>query len=457
MSPSKRRVILLAGAPTTSDLIWDEQVLLTSFLPAIKPYLSEQIPPTSSKPLSSSLPSQLQIKWRSVALPQNSLLDHPLAVSLAHAGETRHNPYATAAETEDEEFHLHHSLALHTNAIESASFFSPTGLDSINLSTSFPSAIQSFPSFYPSSPSAASPRPFPDADEDEEGKASSFPAATPPARTTLTLPLKPPGPTTTYPSVEITPLSTLPTAKTLNSLEPQTVTKNLIVAIIDVSPARTVVCRPFPGRGGRGRGGRGGGGGQRTMDIISLFVGDETSAGFEVNFWVDSLPLDAPFPNPPHPHKTPPPHQRSTISKKPTSNSNSYSNSTSTSTSLRHKLESLRKGDILLLTSIALSHYEGRVSGTALPVWRGRSKIEVLEARFGSGSASAALPISAAMREKFDRVREWGRRFVPGGGGGEVEKGGGVVGKRKGAAAGDEVGETTWKKIRRDLPEDTQE
>jgi hypothetical protein len=67
-------------------------------------------------------------------------------------------------------------------------------------------------------------------------------------------------------------LKDIPGAKYLESIQPQTVTFNLIVGVISIMPFRKIKTR----RGG-------------DVGIIELLVGDETRSGFRVNFW---LPTD---------------------------------------------------------------------------------------------------------------------------------------------------------------------
>lgn len=128
-----------------------------------------------------------------------------------------------------------------------------------------------------------------------------------------------------------------------------------------------------------------------------MLVGDETRAGFGITFWVGSDgnrinaggggasgPLDA--------------H------------------------SLRHKLQTLRPGDVVLLTNVALSHFKKVVYGQSLKRKIGGGGWETgvtLLHRPGSGKGVmkdlrdiSAAGVEPTMMAKVRRVVEWTRRFV---------------------------------------------
>lgn len=64
-------------------------------------------------------------------------------------------------------------------------------------------------------------------------------------------------------------LEDVPSAKKITSLQPQTVTLNLIVGVLSVAQPRTVTTRWGS-----------------TLSLVEVLVGDETATGFAVTFWV---------------------------------------------------------------------------------------------------------------------------------------------------------------------------
>lgn len=117
----------------------------------------------------------------------------------------------------------------------------------------------------------------------------------------------------------LTDLKDLPTVPYLQSINPQTMTVNLIVGIISVGEPRQIRSR----RGGH------------ALELIELLVGDETDAGFAINIWLPSVPsVPAPAPAPP--------------------------------SLLRKAVRALRPRDILLVRNLALASFRGVVYGQSL-------------------------------------------------------------------------------------------
>jgi hypothetical protein len=166
-------------------------------------------------------------------------------------------------------------------------------------------------------------------------------------------------------------LSSIPNAQHLQSIQPQTMTVNLIVGIISVSPPRGITTR-------RGA----------AVEIVELLVGDDTKSGFGVNYWLRSNPNQA-------------------------------------DDGTRRTLESLRPQDIVLLTNVALSSFQGKVYGQSLR--KDMTKVYLLFRnrvdRTDSGGCYTAADLAAENNEnevqveKTRRVAEWVLRFVgPGAG-----------------------------------------
>lgn len=118
---------------------------------------------------------------------------------------------------------------------------------------------------------------------------------------------------------QISSLDAIPHAAYLQSIHPQTMSVNLVVGIISVSPPRAIRTRH-----------------SSLVEIIEMLVGDETRAGFGINFWVPSSGTD----------------------------------------SLKSALAGLRPRDIILLRNVALSSFRGNVYGQSLR--RGLTKVHLL-------------------------------------------------------------------------------
>ncbi|KAJ5089576.1 hypothetical protein N7532_008260 [Penicillium argentinense] len=167
-------------------------------------------------------------------------------------------------------------------------------------------------------------------------------------------------------------LQDIPTARHLESIVPQTMTVNLIVGIIAIYPPRRVVTRQW----------------KTEFDIIEMVVGDETRTGFGMNFWL--------------------PSEQYTTAK------------TKESDRLGQALATLRPQDIVLLRTVALSSFQGRVYGQTLR--GGMTQVDLLHRRpedetdaDGSYQASCFQNLAADQpHQKARRVREWVLAFVGG-------------------------------------------
>jgi hypothetical protein len=132
------------------------------------------------------------------------------------------------------------------------------------------------------------------------------------------------------PLTPIIDLSSIPPAGYLFKIQPQTMTVNLIVGLISVSPARTITVKRT----------------RREVELIELLVGDETKAGFKVTFWLD-----------------------------PVSANTEHANSNK-ARSTRETLSMVRSQDVLLLSNVALSSFRGSVFGQSLR--RGLTGVDLL-------------------------------------------------------------------------------
>ncbi|KAB8239326.1 uncharacterized protein BDW43DRAFT_257591 [Aspergillus alliaceus] len=186
----------------------------------------------------------------------------------------------------------------------------------------------------------------------------------------------------------ITDLQDIPSVAYLNSIVPQTMTVNLIVGIVTVRPPRRIVTRRW----------------KNELDLVDMVVGDDTSSGFGVTFW---LPLV---------------DQRIATGH----HDESYE--------LRKTLKTLRPRDIVLLRMVGLSSFRERVYGQSLG--KGITKIDLLHRRrvdvtdtCGMYSVRSLMNTEDAtakndelVREKVSKVREWIKRFVTDPAGGDARK-----------------------------------
>ncbi|KAL8749366.1 MAG: hypothetical protein Q9184_006837 [Pyrenodesmia sp. 2 TL-2023] len=176
-------------------------------------------------------------------------------------------------------------------------------------------------------------------------------------------------------STSITDLSAIPTASYLHSINPQTMTVNLLVGIISIPPARTLTTRKD----------------NRIVDLVEMIVGDEVKAGFGVNIWL------------------------------PRRESHATRPSSKQSLELEEQVRDLRPRDIVLMRNVALASFKGKVFGQSLRkgmtavelVWRGVIDDFDRPGLFEGGEVERA---GEAGLEKLKKVREWVLQFVGGGG-----------------------------------------
>lgn len=123
-------------------------------------------------------------------------------------------------------------------------------------------------------------------------------------------------------------LDDIPNAAHLTSIHPQTMTVNLIVGILSISPARRVKTGVYYGR-------------QRIVDLVEMTVGDDTKSSFSISMW---LPREMRV------------NWKDGAQEKPEG----------ARSVLRRNLKTLRTRDIVLLQNVALSSFRGKVHGQSL-------------------------------------------------------------------------------------------
>lgn len=154
----------------------------------------------------------------------------------------------------------------------------------------------------------------------------------------------------------------IPNAFYLDSIQPQTMTVNVIAGIISIPAPRGI-------RTKRGA----------DVELVEILVGDETKSGFGINFWLPSQPAS----------------------------------------DMKSVLGGLRPQDVVLMRNVALSSFKGKVYGQSLR--KEMTKVHLLYRnradRSDLGGCYAARDLGSKEREsaqieKTKRVREWVVKFV---------------------------------------------
>ncbi|KAM0474088.1 hypothetical protein ACHAPX_007802 [Trichoderma viride] len=165
-----------------------------------------------------------------------------------------------------------------------------------------------------------------------------------------TNPLTPPIP------LHLSDLEDVPSARRILALSPQTVTLNLIVAVISLAQPRTVTTRWGT-----------------TLSLVEILVGDDTKSGFGVTFWLSS-------------------DQATT-----------------------GQISKLRRQDVVLMENVALHVFRGKVYGQSLR--KNLTRVNLLWRSEGGGYyQSRDLAQRAAAKhpqqEKTRLVKDWVLHFV---------------------------------------------
>lgn len=199
-------------------------------------------------------------------------------------------------------------------------------------------------------------------------------------------------------------LEDIPNAGYLSSIEPQTMTVNLIVGILSISPPRVVMTGMKYGKA-------------RETELVEMVVGDDTKTGFSISMW---LPKEMRV-NWKDGAKATPEGSRS---------------------HLRRSLRLMRPRDVVLLQNVALSSFRGKVHGQSL---KGDvTRIDLLFRKKVDDDDLAGIYNVSNLRTatgkdpqilKVKKVRDWMMEFV-----GDREDGVTKPGRRRGRAGRHEYG-----------------
>ena len=348
MTASEPRFIFLTGAPSSDALDWNQEQLIaeldSNFQTPIEGHAIKTLPTSASLPA-----------WRFLPLQRRHLATGPSQGSF------------DAAEDLGPSFFTASDISFTSTEID-ASWVEP---GDVSFSSTTQELLSQFyeHSFAVHEDVAASP--LDDergADDEPSGIEQSMLANVTGGSLAPTSQASPPDCIPPKPVVaHVTDIICIPDASYLYPIIPQMRTVNLIVGVIHIEPTRVVQTR----RAGR------------EMDIVEMVVGDDTRAGFGVNFWF-------------------PPEQASKPAK-PIAVAN-----------LRRTLSDLRPGDVILVQSIALSSFRGRVFGQSL---RGNvTKVHLLYRTSDTHRrTNQQRPLPGATDPqslKIHRVRDWVLQFV---------------------------------------------
>ncbi|KAJ3486653.1 hypothetical protein NLG97_g6572 [Lecanicillium saksenae] len=174
--------------------------------------------------------------------------------------------------------------------------------------------------------------------------------------TNVTSAPRPPAPN--IPPAHLSDLEDIPSAKQVISLQPQTITVNIIAGILSIAQPRSVTTKWG-----------------RTLSLVEVLLGDDTRSGFAVTFWLSSDAV-------------------------PTS-----------------EIPRLRRQDVVLLQNVALHVFRGKVYGQSLR--RGQTKVHLLwskrkdaRASYSSRTLSNTFTPENPQILKTKLVRDWVLQFV---------------------------------------------
>lgn len=316
------RCILFTGAPEYERLDWDEETLLTRFTIG-RTALSTDREIWAPQPTASW---QAPV-WRSIsATPDRVIPDHAMPQTQFFSFSAQ-IPDLDIVTKQD---FLEHSIALLDDLVSSQ--IAPADVDDTSLLNTTAFSFASETSILSS-----------------ESQISHSPGPNDPA---------------VPPNLPLTDIRQIPAASHILSIAPQTITLNILCAVISVSQPRAVTVRRR----------------QSTMEILDLLVGDETRAGFSVSFWLP--PADS---------------QGSRAGKHE-------------SEDLRAALQSTRAGDVVLIRNVALSVWRKAVYGQSLGRRWARNCTRIERIEDGAVLRGTALPFGFMGR--LARVRGWRDEFV---------------------------------------------
>lgn len=293
-------MILLTGAPQSSLLDWSEEHLSVPLLEAFQERTDTDCPTISSITSSSNLPA-----WRRLPLVEKHLL----------SGLSQESGYLNK-DLPESSLGAGDTSFLTTNNVSRLSNGSTLGGTCVSLSSDS-GWDEALSQFYENSFLVHEDLPTPNVTALHSGDESTLGVSFVSVEDSQDT--QPPSLARLKPqSLRLSTLCQIPNAAYLRSLEPQTVTVDLVVGILHISPPRWIkTCRD-----------------NRWVELVELTVADDTKAGFGISMWLSQI--------------------------------KSASSNKATSPDLRSKLTRTRPRDVVLIKNLALSSYQNRVHGQSL-------------------------------------------------------------------------------------------
>ena len=361
------RLIILTGAPETTSLNWGESHLISNDL-------LTKVASTGVVLQDPPIPSTVHAQWRE--LPKTG--DRLQEVNMGEDIQIEQIEDVGGAQ-----FFTPEDLVSHVQSI-SKSF----GDDSVGSITSTETASEALSQFYDHSfavhkdvpPSLLSEL---DSEPSSTGRSSFESDAGTPTSPSSAIRARFHWPSLPVPQTQhLSDLEDIPSAAYLHSIEPQTMTVNIIVAILSIAPPRSVTTGARWGK-------------ERQSELVEMLVGDDTKTGCNITMWL-----------PPDLHVT---------WKDGATDIPDGSRST-----LRRSLRLLRPRDIVLVRNVALGSFRGKVHGQSLR--KDITKVDLLfrkkQDRDDMGGSYTVQAVNSAGENdaqltKVKKVRDWLISFVP--------------------------------------------
>lgn len=361
------RLIILTGAPEKTSLTWDESHLIDNDLLTKAASTENGLPdPTISSPA--------HAQWRQ--LPNTG--GGPAKIDMGKGREIEQVEDARGAEFFSPE-DLASKIQSSRGSFEDESAGSPASTDSASeaLSQFYDHSFAVHKDIPQSLLSELEPEPAYTNRSSFDSDAGTPTSPSSAIRAPFQWPTQP-APQTQH----LSDLEDIPSAAYLRSIEPQTMTVNLIVAILSIAPPRSVTTGAKWAR-------------ERQSELVEVLVGDETKTGFSITMWL-----------PPDLHVT---------WKDGATDMPDGSRST-----LRRSLRLLRPRDIALIRNVALSSFRGQVHGQSLR--KDVTKVDLLfrkkQDRDDIGGSYTVQVVNSAGENdpqlmKVRKVRDWLINCVP--------------------------------------------
>jgi len=313
------RMIILAGAPESAKLDWSEKALLS-----VNHIQTAAAATTTTTTTTATTNSPFHAQWRQLATEKLQM--RPVLPKLDIEASTKHDIDRSGADFfTHREFVAQQSPSSDVSVSESQPSAGSTEAVSEVLSEFYDHSFaihEAIPSSQLSSIAEYTPG-TPTYESNEEmfppTPSSGGGIIRTPSQRRISLAPRP---------KHLSDLEDVPNAGYLTSIQPQTMTVNLIVAILSMAPPRMVTTGARYGR-------------PREMELVELLVGDDTKTGFSMTMW---LPREMHVNWKDGAHATP----------------------EGTRSALRRDLRLLRPRDVVLLQNVALSSFRGKVHGQSL-------------------------------------------------------------------------------------------